>query len=130
MKASRDGDRALSRVALALACLYAPYAWLVLIDHPWDSYRWHWIRMWPVLPGLLVHAIHLGGSLAARPAGLPGHGWGHGTDHHPDPPGDPPEPASGPDHGGGGGPALRRECLDCLPTFPGLSRRGGEQAAP
>ena len=62
MKASRDGARALPRVALALACLYAPYAWLVLIDHPWDSYRWHWIKMWPVLPGILVHAsqtIHL-----------------------------------------------------------------------
>jgi hypothetical protein len=53
----REGERPLPRVALALACLYAPYSWLVLIGHPWDSYRWHWIKMWPVLPGLLVHAI-------------------------------------------------------------------------
>jgi hypothetical protein len=42
---------------MALACLYAPYAWLLLIDSPWDAYRRHWIGMWPVMPGLLVHAI-------------------------------------------------------------------------
>jgi hypothetical protein len=57
MRTSREGDRPLPRVALALACLYAPYSWLVLIDHPWDTYRWHWIKLWPVLPGLLVHAV-------------------------------------------------------------------------
>lgn len=28
-----------------------------MIDGPWGSYRWHWFRMWPILPGLLVHAI-------------------------------------------------------------------------
>jgi hypothetical protein len=42
---------------MVLLSLYAPYSWLLLIDHPWDSYRWHWIGMWPTLPGLLVHAI-------------------------------------------------------------------------
>jgi hypothetical protein len=35
----------------------APYAWLLLIDYPWNSYRRTWVGMWPVLPGLLVHAI-------------------------------------------------------------------------
>ena len=57
MEASQETDRPLPRVAMAPACLYAPYAWLLLIHHPWNSYRWHWINMWPVLPGLLVPAI-------------------------------------------------------------------------
>jgi hypothetical protein len=55
-------DRPIARILLALVCLYAPYAWLVLIDYPWDSYRWLWIKMWLVLPGILVHliqAIHM-----------------------------------------------------------------------
>src|SRR3954471_15969888 len=55
-------DRALGRIPPALVCLYAPYAWLVLMNYPWDSYRWYWIKTWPVLPGILVHAnqtIHL-----------------------------------------------------------------------
>lgn len=36
-----------------IVVLYAPYAWLLTIDYLWSSYRWSWIRMWPVLPGLL-----------------------------------------------------------------------------
>lgn len=55
-------DRPIARILLVLVCLYAPYAWLVLIEHPWDSYRWLWIKVWLVLPGILVHliqAIHL-----------------------------------------------------------------------
>ncbi len=50
-------DRPTSRILLVLVCLYAPYAWLVLMDYPWDSYRWLWIKMWLVLPGILVHAV-------------------------------------------------------------------------
>jgi hypothetical protein len=46
----------LSRICLALGCFYAPYAWLLLMAYPWNAYRWHWIKMWPVMPGLLVHA--------------------------------------------------------------------------
>lgn len=46
-----------ARVALGMTCLYGPYAWLVLMDYPWDSYRWAWIRMWPVLPGMPVHLL-------------------------------------------------------------------------
>lgn len=57
MEPGARADRPMPRVALALACLYAPYAWLLLLDGPWDSYRWHWVRMWPILPGLLAHAI-------------------------------------------------------------------------
>ena len=37
MRTSPEGDRPLPRVALALAFLDAPNAWLLLIDHPWNS---------------------------------------------------------------------------------------------
>ena len=67
MKTGREGNGPLPRVAMALACLYAPYSWLLLIDSPWDSYRWHWIKMWPVLPGLLVHSIQ---AVHRQPDGL------------------------------------------------------------
>ena len=55
-------DRPIARIVLVLVCLYAPYAWLVLIDSPWDGYRLLWIKLWPVLPGILVllnQRIHL-----------------------------------------------------------------------
>jgi hypothetical protein len=55
-------DRPIARIALVLVCLYAPYAWLVLIDYPWNCYRWLWIKLWLVLPGILVllsRTIHL-----------------------------------------------------------------------
>jgi hypothetical protein len=38
-----------------LYCAYSPYLWL-LSGYPWDDYRWGWIGMWPVLPGLLPGA--------------------------------------------------------------------------
>lgn len=38
-------------LAWTLAVVYLPYCWLVFIDDAWDSYRWHWIRLWTVLPG-------------------------------------------------------------------------------
>ena len=42
------------RVALTLACLYLPYAWLVLGGWPWHDYRVSWIKMWPILPGIMA----------------------------------------------------------------------------
>jgi hypothetical protein len=30
-----------------------PYSWLLWIDYPWGSYRWFWMKLWPILPGLL-----------------------------------------------------------------------------
>ncbi len=42
---------------LILFGMYAPYAWLVTSRGPWNAYRWTWIRMWPVLPGLFVHLV-------------------------------------------------------------------------
>ena len=50
-------EKPAARVVLMLTCLYVPYAWLLLIPDPWDSYRWQWIRMWPILPGLLVMLV-------------------------------------------------------------------------
>lgn len=55
-------DQKPARILLVLVCLYAPYSWLVLMNYPWNGYRWHWVKMWPVLPGILVHVnqtIHL-----------------------------------------------------------------------
>ncbi|WP_435010214.1 hypothetical protein P12x_001456 [Tundrisphaera lichenicola] len=43
----------------SLSCIYLPFSWIVLMDYPWNSYRWHWIKLWPIAPGL--------------PAGLPFH---------------------------------------------------------
>ncbi|WZO95985.1 hypothetical protein EP7_002958 [Isosphaeraceae bacterium EP7] len=50
-------DRLAPRIFTALLCLYAPYAWLAFTSHPLDAYRLHWIKMWPILPGLLVGVI-------------------------------------------------------------------------
>lgn len=41
----------LSLCLMAFA-MYAPFSWLLVINHPWDAYRWLWVRMWPILPGL------------------------------------------------------------------------------
>ncbi len=45
--------RIVGSLCLSLLALYSPYSWLLFADYPWSSYRWHWIGMWPVLPGLL-----------------------------------------------------------------------------
>ncbi|HEU5118599.1 MAG TPA: hypothetical protein VFT74_18515 [Isosphaeraceae bacterium] len=57
MKPHETQQGPLYGVMVTLTCLYAPYSWIVMIGGPWDSYRWHWFRLWPILPGLLVHAI-------------------------------------------------------------------------
>ena len=41
-------------LAWTVACLYLPFAWVVLMDYPWNSYHWHWVSMWPVLPGFFA----------------------------------------------------------------------------
>jgi hypothetical protein len=50
-------DRLAPRFPIALLCLYAPYAWLAFGSHPLNAYRLHWIKMWPILPGLLAGVI-------------------------------------------------------------------------
>lgn len=47
------GD-SLRQVAL---CLYLPFSWVVLIDCPWSDCQSHWVRLWPVLPGLVPGAL-------------------------------------------------------------------------
>ena len=37
---------------LIVVCAYLPYVWL-LDDYPWHNYRWGWIGMWPILPGMI-----------------------------------------------------------------------------
>jgi hypothetical protein len=44
--------------AVVLPLLYLPYEWLLVIDYPWGSYRWHWIVSWPGLPlRLMLHPL-------------------------------------------------------------------------
>src|SRR5262249_14186004 len=38
---------------VTLSCLYLPFAW-VIWDYPWDDCGWHWVKLWPVLPGLVA----------------------------------------------------------------------------
>lgn len=39
-------------VGLTLGCLYLPFAWLLLIQHPWDSTRLGYLAAIPLLPGV------------------------------------------------------------------------------
>lgn len=34
--------------------LYLPFGWLLLGPYPWDQYHLQWLRLWPVLPGLIA----------------------------------------------------------------------------
>lgn len=36
-----------------LLCVYLPYSWLLWIDYPWNDYRWTWLAMSPLMPGLV-----------------------------------------------------------------------------
>jgi hypothetical protein len=47
----------LPTLAVMVFCLHAPFTWVVLIDYSWSSYRWSWVRLWPVLPGLLPASV-------------------------------------------------------------------------
>lgn len=40
-------------VGLGLLLIYAPYGWLLVIKYPWGSERWLFVKMWPVLPGVV-----------------------------------------------------------------------------
>ncbi len=48
-------NRVRLRISLAviLVCVYTPYSWVLWIDYPWSDYRWLWIKMWPILPGVV-----------------------------------------------------------------------------
>ena len=50
--------------AILLACVYLPYAWLLLMDYGWSDYRWQWVKLWPVLPGFAAMiAFHSAGGI-------------------------------------------------------------------
>jgi hypothetical protein len=58
---TRRFDRLVPRLSIALLCLYAPYSWLAFTSHPLNDYSLLWIKIWPILPGLLTHvfpAVH------------------------------------------------------------------------
>jgi len=38
----------------SLVLVYAPHSWLLIVRYPWDSYHIFWVKLWPVLPGLVV----------------------------------------------------------------------------
>ena len=40
-----------------LVATYLPQAWVVLMPGSWSGYRISWIKMYPILPGLLPAAI-------------------------------------------------------------------------
>jgi len=46
------------RISLGVValCTYLPYSWVLWIDYPWSDYRIMWIKMWPILPGLVPTA--------------------------------------------------------------------------
>jgi hypothetical protein len=46
--------RWLAAFLTAIAVLYAPFGWLLVIDYPWDHYHFYWLKMWCILPGLLA----------------------------------------------------------------------------
>ena len=35
------------------AALYLPHGWLLFESRPWNDYHWFWLKLWPILPGLL-----------------------------------------------------------------------------
>jgi hypothetical protein len=41
-------------LAVVATCLYAPFAWLLVIDYGWGEYRLFWLNLWPIMPGFLV----------------------------------------------------------------------------
>jgi hypothetical protein len=60
---------------VTIACVYLPYSWVVLQDYPWNGYRWQWITLWPILPGLIPGMLcfsHTGSAFPFLMAGFTG----------------------------------------------------------
>lgn len=49
--------RWLHSAAVIAFAMYAPFSWVLWIDEPWNSQRWLWIRIWPILPGISPTAL-------------------------------------------------------------------------
>ncbi len=58
-------NRILPSLVLNLAAAYAPFLWVFLMDYPWGEYRWLWVKIYPVLPGLVL--VELPRSLLGLP---------------------------------------------------------------
>ncbi|MCA9286873.1 MAG: hypothetical protein KDA22_16735 [Phycisphaerales bacterium] len=39
--------------AMVLFVAYAPYAWILFVDEPWNAYRRLWLARWPIMPMML-----------------------------------------------------------------------------
>lgn len=44
-------------LAAAAACLYLPFCWLLIEENNWSDYRLSWIKLWPILPGIIPGAF-------------------------------------------------------------------------
>lgn len=56
-----ERDKSRRRVGLSLAvvaaCLYLPFSWLLMEENNWSDYRLSWLKLWPILPGILPGAF-------------------------------------------------------------------------
>ena len=66
----------LPSIITTLVTLYAPFSWLLWIDYPWTSYRFYWLKLWPLLPGFFPGAVLLH---ARVPDSVEFASWGLGT---------------------------------------------------
>ena len=55
----------LRSLVLIVAVVYLPYAWILSLNFVSIDYHWHWFKMWPILPGLLIS--HMGLRLHQSP---------------------------------------------------------------
>ena len=56
-----ERDKKQRRVGLSLAvvaaCLYLPFSWLLVTEGKWSDYQLSWLKLWPILPGILPGAF-------------------------------------------------------------------------
>ncbi len=49
------------RVALSLAvvaaCLCLPFSWLLVEENNWSDDRLFWLKLWPILPGMIPGSL-------------------------------------------------------------------------
>lgn len=44
-------------LVIVAGCLYLPFSWLLMEEPDWSDYLLHWIKLWPILPGLIPGAF-------------------------------------------------------------------------
>lgn len=50
----RQRRHVLCSFVVVAACLWWPFSWLILLHGQWTLHRLGWIKLWPVLPGLVA----------------------------------------------------------------------------